>query len=822
LTPKGNDLSLTAVYVGKEKRGKGIGTKVLETVKSEANRTGKKIVLDATNELDSETDLERLSIFYEKNGFKKVGENKFEYNPQEVTTEVVIDKPAIATNTTAEVGRVKSLNEVDEDGATFNIDGVKYEGPGLVVPVISMNTTMEELTPEMISNFVEEHSDKIGDSETVKVGIYKFPNSNQVSIDLNILAPESSRGQAIEFGRLSGQESLFDMSTFENVKTGATGENPMEFTPKQFKEIAKALKEGRMPNVFGTQEVAAKTETVSNKNLVTPENSREVASKQNTPLKQKIAKTAAMIMRALPGVKIYLHEDTDQYTDALSNKTGENKQSIEDESSAGSYIDGEIHLDMSKADLVTLMHEAFHHALMVNGIKGKYIIDMANGLRGIIKDKQRLADLEKFIAQYNEATDQETLETRSDEFIAQLGGILSSNQEELTTTGLVKFKALINKLFKKLRIGDVFTKASTSQDAVNFINAITKGLNIGEEINNIGVNGVFDTSSTKRKKSILATGLFERYPDNPNIKLEENVPLSRFNGKTSNIFESDRMTGAYIADDKGNKIFNFFGGIFFPRITGKWWASSSLSTATSIANNSKRDADGFIYGTPIIMSPGSQMSNNDMLLATLEFMKMDVMKKNSTVSKPGLMTYIEKAFEKKKITGKKNILKNALNTSNNIEQIFDELEYVLFQDEPYIKDRSGEYILTDNRDRISKLTFEERKEIVSGILGDPKVMESKFPSAGSISQMSDKFTEPETLKSKKLWDIVVVYRTKGKLVAKPASKTDEFYHKSYPHEILAVDENGKPAEIEVFMLDGAYNLTEAIPCLLYTSDAADD
>jgi ribosomal protein S18 acetylase RimI-like enzyme len=817
LTPKGNDLSLTAVYVGKEKRGKGIGTKVLETVKSEANRTGKKIVLDATNELDSETDLERLSIFYEKNGFKKVGENKFEYNPQEVTTEVVIDKPAIATNTTAEVGRVKSLNEVDEDGATFNIDGVKYEGPGLVVPVISMNTTMEELTPEMISNFVEEHSDKIGDSDTVKVGIYKFPNSNQVSIDLNILAPESSRGQAIEFGRLSGQESLFDMSTFENVKTGATGENPMEFTPKQFKEIAKALKEGRMPNVFGTQEVAAKTETDSNKNLVTLENARQVASKQNTPLKQRIAKTAAMIMRALPGVKIYLHEDTDQYTDALSNKTGENKQSIEDESSAGSYIDGEIHLDMSKADLVTLMHEAFHHALMVNGIKGKYIIDMANGLRGIIKDKQRLADLEKFIAQYNEATDQETLETRSDEFIAQLGGILSSNQEELTTTGLVKFKVLINKLFKKLRIGDVFTKASTSQDAVNFINAITKGLNIGEEINNIGVNGVFDTSSTKRKKSILATGLFERYPDNPNIKLEENVPLSRFNGKTSNIFESDRMTGAYIADDKGNKIFNFFGGIFFPRITGKWWASSSLSTATSIANNSKRDADGFIYGTPIIMSPGSQMSNNDMLLATLEFMKMDVMKKNSTVSKPGLMTYIEKAFEKKKITGKKNILKNALKTSNNIEQIFDELEYVLFQDEPYIKDRSGEYILTDNRDRISKLTFEERKEIVSGILGDPKVMGSKFPSAGSISQMSDKFTEPETLKSNKLWDIVVVYRTKGNLVAKPASKNDEFYHKSYPHEILAVDENGKPAEIEVFMLDGAYNLTEAIPAMTKSS-----
>jgi GNAT superfamily N-acetyltransferase len=83
LTPKGNDLSLTAIYVGKDKRGKGIGSKVLESVKKQADKLGKKVVLDATNELDAETDLERLGKFYEKNGFEKVGENKYEYNPKE-------------------------------------------------------------------------------------------------------------------------------------------------------------------------------------------------------------------------------------------------------------------------------------------------------------------------------------------------------------------------------------------------------------------------------------------------------------------------------------------------------------------------------------------------------------------------------------------------------------------------------------------------------------------------------------------------------------------------------------------------------------------
>lgn len=91
LTPKGEDLSLTAVYVSKENRGNGIGTKVLESVKKQADKLGKKIVLDATTELDEETDLGRLESFYQNNGFTKVGENKFEYNPTaEVKTEEVV------------------------------------------------------------------------------------------------------------------------------------------------------------------------------------------------------------------------------------------------------------------------------------------------------------------------------------------------------------------------------------------------------------------------------------------------------------------------------------------------------------------------------------------------------------------------------------------------------------------------------------------------------------------------------------------------------------------------------------------------------------
>jgi GNAT superfamily N-acetyltransferase len=115
LTPKGEDLSLTAVYVGKENRGKGIGTKVLESVKKQADKLGKKIVLDATTELDEETDLGRLESFYQNNGFTKVGENKFEYSPttEATTGEVVTEEKSFDDKVAEEYA--KSLDDYKDN-----------------------------------------------------------------------------------------------------------------------------------------------------------------------------------------------------------------------------------------------------------------------------------------------------------------------------------------------------------------------------------------------------------------------------------------------------------------------------------------------------------------------------------------------------------------------------------------------------------------------------------------------------------------------------------------------------------------------------------
>lgn len=412
----------------------------------------------------------------ERGGVEPIVQGEEVTKEGEATTkeEVTVDKEAIQKNSSTEVERVKSLTNDVEDGATFNLDGTKYEGNGLVVPVVSKNTTAEEVTPEMISDFVEEHKDKIGDNETVKVGIYKFPNSNKVSIDLNILAPESSREQAIEFGKNSDQESLFDLGTFENVKTGGTGVNPMQFTNDQFKEISKAFAEGRVPNVFGK-------ETTIQEVTITPETNQTVTERINkeTDTKRKKVFTAVQkVLSAIPNSRIILHDNVDAFVSGVAKSAGiTNDEAISQgvNNNRGSYVNGDIHINLETAGVTTVFHEAFHDLLAKKGMENNALLDMAKGLKSVISDKGLKTRLDDFVSNYEQGE-------RAEEYTTELGAIMSEAQKELSTTKFQQFKTLVNKIAKKLGMPVVFSAASTAQDAVDFMNSMSGKLGKGEQI----------------------------------------------------------------------------------------------------------------------------------------------------------------------------------------------------------------------------------------------------------------------------------------------------------------------------------------------------
>jgi len=153
-----------------------------------------------------------------------------------------------AGNVGETIDRIKAATS--EDGATLNLDGTTYEDGGLVVPAGSLNVAQDEVTAEGLFDFLKDNEENIS-SDIFKIGLYKFPDRPEVSYDLNIVIPREYRDVALKFGELSGQESLFDLDTFENIKTGSDGKNPRKFTAQELAEIAKDLSEGRLPKIVG-------------------------------------------------------------------------------------------------------------------------------------------------------------------------------------------------------------------------------------------------------------------------------------------------------------------------------------------------------------------------------------------------------------------------------------------------------------------------------------------------------------------------------------------------------------------------------------------
>lgn len=181
---------------------------------------------------------------------------------------IPIQEKAIVDNTKKEVDRIKSLNVEAEDGVTFNNDGtVAYVPKGDTIPVVSFNTTQEELTSNMISEFVASVKEAFSTMD-VKFGLYKFSNSNKVSIDVNIIVDEDKVDDSIKFAKYAGQESIFRMSDFSLIKTGATGKDPKRFTMSQFAEIAKRLQDGTIDTFIKTYDKTDENGFASSSNVL--------------------------------------------------------------------------------------------------------------------------------------------------------------------------------------------------------------------------------------------------------------------------------------------------------------------------------------------------------------------------------------------------------------------------------------------------------------------------------------------------------------------------------------------------------------------------
>ena len=482
--------------------------------------------------------------------------------------------------TSNEIDKLKSLPIESEGGATMNLDGSKYENGGLVVPVTSINMKVSELTAEAIDNLIKENSESIG-SDNVKVGIYKFPNSDNASIDINIVADRSMRSEALKIGKELGQESLFDLDTFKNIKTGADGKNPKKLTPKEFLEIQDRLK---------PKEEAVTEQTTEAQKI------KEIMS---VDVSSQVEDAKKALSSIAPDVEIILHESEQAYAEA----TGETDRK---QKTAGSYneavVDGEkkkvIHINPEKANERTVAHEVFH-AIFLKSIKNDAEAQRLSAAMIKAVYKTAPAELKRIIDDFatsknSDGSNNYDLALQNEEKLAELVGYLAAEYDSLPKPTKNVIKRWLDRLAKMFGL-----KPFTDTEVIDVLNTIAKKVSTGEAIT-VDDIVIFNKQGSQGSVGVFKIARNQRQSPNPKNdsrpwvrELVDVVKIKDLEGEKFITNMYDFTTAGEVDLAEGLKMELLGGRNYVPYMMNK--TGKKMGDVSNLAAfNSKSAAEGFV------------------------------------------------------------------------------------------------------------------------------------------------------------------------------------------------------------------------------------
>jgi hypothetical protein len=527
----------------------------------------------------------------------------------------------------------------------------------------------------------------------------------------------------------------------------------------------------------------------SKQNLVTQENVEELRAQQTTPRAQKIFTAAKLAMKALPGVNIYIHKNKAEYEAGINE--------VADNNEYGSYLNGEIHINLEGANVVTILHEAMHHALVVKGIKSGAMLDLARGLKSVISDKQLKQRLEEFTSRYKEEDD------RAEEYAAELGAIMAEAKQELTTTKFQQFKNLINKIAKKLGLPVVFSEAANAKNAVDFMNSLTKAIRTGENIepytSGESATVIKNAPLKVRKKRIsqYTADFIAKLP----IKTLKEV-ISKYEGRIFFV-QSDATGVGY--DSKGDPIYGGLGYITIKEnVDGSiGFASVDDGTAkTTISKMINRYGEGKKVGVFIMIQNPSSTVGNYYGAKYFGRALIELQKKSKTNYKDIANSFIDYIKSNKKIV-------DELNKNKTQQKLID----LIKNPEKYNEKTFANEFIKDT-------TFEARRNILESLI--PVTVDVKTNKSTPYIKQSLKdigFSRIEFLKEygdNTLFTEDMYLGNEGGFLAAgfeielpKKEQLDEFISKYKNNGVKHPQFNGKlPNTGESFLLDGLYPVNE--------------
>lgn len=742
---------------------------------------------------------------------------------------VKVDKPSIIQNTKSEVDRViASEPNADGDGQTFNLDGTTHDKGGLVIPVISENLKVSELTPERIADFVEANQDKLG-GNAVKVGIYKFPNGQDVSIDLNIVAPREMREEAIAFGREAGQESLFDLDTFENVKTGSDGKNPKSFTAQEFKDIAKRFS--------GTQEVTTETSVpaveVKDERPATEEESRKweeditkrldeeekraeqeqaKEEKQQQPAKSekkiteenkaKLKDQGEKITKALkaidPKVEVIIYETQEEFEEAAykaAKEAGADEETAQQNKTDKGFFDpntGKIHINGAKfiTGENTLLHEGVHPILnAIEAINPQIIEDLYNQLKEIESD---LGIDGRYTEYFAGSYDQEVRKMEAlTEFIADVanGDIPLENK-----TTFEKVKDFFRKMLKAVGINmpvNIKTPNDLVQLAKDIKAAFEEGRTIkGLETDYVDSNGNIITSKQLQSSihndfsDVKTKTTFTYLANNEEFKklindgtITNDKKLYDFNGKYIFLHSPDGAFTGMIYKN-GELLVEGKGGIFYPikfHKDGYFWASTKSGAASMVKqlNESAILNGGKVYMALISAPSDKLLSSTTAANAVLDIFSSKVFDKNVKIGESDIKSAIIKSAKSREIINGKNVgLGLKVDTKGSLEDIKNSVKEKLSPENSSFADRKYfvEQVIKNVVDNIKGKKSEQKLAEFLHLGISNKEMKGitkegyKLSKANVVSAISHMLQEPLLRNDKKAGSVYAILELDGKSI----------------------------------------------------------
>jgi len=161
----------------------------------------------------------------------------------------------------------------------------------------------------------------------------------------------------------------------------------------------------------------------------------------------------------------------------------------------------EIIINTSKADDVTVYHELFHAAFFNSYAQDpKITIDFANRLAKILASGNAAEKaIAKKVLNHTDKYKGESEGKIKEEFLSELGGIMTADSKSITQGMASKLANFFNKIAKAMGMDPVFKEAATTKEVVDFMNSFAKAAREGAvfEPKKTAVGREITTSSSK-------------------------------------------------------------------------------------------------------------------------------------------------------------------------------------------------------------------------------------------------------------------------------------------------------------------------------------